>query len=220
MSEGDIGADVALSGLEDMVHSICDALGDLLPFRDAALLSRLNLRCLVYEGVRGLVARGAALGKDEEVRGVSPSDLCTDIMPEIGGDVILTLDDLRGASEVEDEASELGGGPGEEHFYGVVLVSLDVFEVRIVGPAIHFGIATEVRDAAVVADDGMAECPTHAAGLEPVEGFNDGLCDILDEEIDILGWGHYVATWMRVPAIFHLRGCVSVRGVEEEFEWV
>jgi len=181
MLEGHVGADVALRGLEDMVHGIGDALGDFLTFRDATPIPCLGFRRLVKERVRGLVTGGAALGEDEEAGGMSPANLSADIVPEIGGDVILALDDLRGTGEVEDEASEaLGRVPSEEHFDGVVLIPLDAVEVLVVGLAVHFRIAVEVCDATVVANDGMAERPTHAAGLTPIRGFDDDLGDPLD----------------------------------------
>ena len=53
-----------------------------------------------------MITCSATLRKDEQVVGMSPADFLANIVPEICRDVVLALDSLSWAGEVEDESSK------------------------------------------------------------------------------------------------------------------
>jgi len=97
----------------------------------------------------------------------------------------------------------------------VVLVALDAHELGPVEPGVHGGLSVAEHRAPVVADDGVAERPTHASRAAGFPCLDRGIAHLNGQEFQELGrlhdaFGDFVVT------LAHFGGRVSMGGVEHQ----
>jgi len=180
------------SGSEDALNGISDAHGDFLALGQAAETKHALVGFLLKQQMGGLIAGGTALGQDKQVLAEAVAQLLAGVGPIVGAEAEVALVDLRGAGDVDHQASESTLRiVGRKDIDAVVFVALNVAEGEGVGIAVHGGAAGGIGPTAVAADHGLALAETDGAGGERLPGLGDDFGDDAGGEFLALGDRHH-----------------------------
>ena len=171
---------------------------------------------LAIHPMRREIAARAGPAEHQVVGRVALLHLLAHVVPEIGIQGRASFHFLRRTGHVDGRGQRLLLlVPEVKQLDAAVGPAFETLKVRAVGRPVHLRRAVGVGRAAVVADDRMAQPPTHAARLTRIPGSGGHLRQLADEELDVLGRLHRRLGNIVLAFLGHRRG-VRVRRADDQ----